>query len=155
MKSLLILACVGAFMLLSMPAVAENRIDVDLGAGVISHDPYDMLGLHFLAKNCGSCSAVARFVITLEKDLTLIGSLRLLALMPPGVSFTHTFALPIPQCVPAGMYTLCIDASIGSASDRACVSVTLDAENNVIRVEPLAPAAVEAGSWSTIKAMYH
>ena len=154
MKCLLILGCICALMLWSMPAAAESCIDVDLGASVIAHDPYDMLGLHFYAKNCGSCSAVASFKITLEKDLAVIGSMRLLALMPAGVSFTHTFPVPVPQCVPAGTYTLCIDAVIGTASDRACVSVTLDAANNVISVVPLVPVATEAGSWSTIKAIY-
>jgi hypothetical protein len=141
-------------MLWSMPAAAGSCIDVDLGASVITHDPYDMLGLYFYAKNCGSCSAVASFKITLEKDLAVIGSMRLLALMPAGVEFTHTFPVPVPQCVPSGTYTLCIDAVIGTASDRACVSVTLDAANNVISVVPLVPVATEAGSWSTIKAIY-
>jgi hypothetical protein len=154
MKLLLILVCMSMLMLWSIPAAAENCIDVDLGASVITHDPYDMLGLHFFAKNCGTCSAVARFVITLEKDLAVIGSMSLLALMPGGISFTHTFAVPVPQCVPAGMYTLCIDATIGTASDHTCVAVTLDAANNVIRIEPIAPVAAEAGSWSTIKAIY-
>jgi len=154
MKCLLILGCICALMLWSMPAAAESCIDVDLGASVIAHDPYDMLGLHFYAKNCGSCSAVATFKITLEKDLAVIGSMRLLALMPAGVEFTHTFPVPVPQCVPAGTYTLCIDAVIGTASDRACVSVTLDAANNVISVVPLVPVATEASSWSTIKAIY-
>jgi hypothetical protein len=154
MKCLLILGCICTLMLGSMPAAAESCIDVDLGASVITHDPYDMLGLYFYAKNCGSCSGVARFVISLEKDLSVLGSVGLLALMPAGVAFTHTFALPVPQCVPAGMYTLCIDATIGTASDRACVSVTLDAANNVIRVEPIAPVGTEAASWSGIKAIY-
>jgi hypothetical protein len=154
MKLLLIPVCVCALMLWSVPAAAESCVDVDLGASVITHDPYDMLGLYFYAKNCGPCSAVASLKITLEKDLAVIGSLSLLALMPGGVSFTHTFPVPVPQCVPAGTYTLCIDATIGTASDRACVSVTLDAANNVIRIEPIAPVATEAGSWSAIKAIY-
>jgi hypothetical protein len=154
MKYLLILVCVCTLMLWSLPAAAESCVDVDLGATVIAHDPYDMLGLYFYAKNCGSCSAIATFKITLERDLAVIGSMRLLALMPAGVAFSHSFALPIPQGVPAGTYTLCIDAAIGTASDRACVSVVLDAANNVISVVPLVPVGIEASSWSTIKAMY-
>ncbi len=154
MKLLLILMCVGVFALWTAPAAAAGCVDVDLGASVITHDPYDMLGLYFFAENCGPCSAVASFKLTLEKDLAVIGSMSLLALMPGGVSFTHTFPVPVPQCVPAGRYTLCIDATIGTASDRACVSVTLDAANNVIRVEPIAPVATEASSWSTIKSIY-
>jgi len=154
MKCLLILGCICTLMLWSMPAAAESCIDVDLGASFIAHDPYDMLGLYFYAKNCGSCSAVATFTITLERDLALIGRIRLLALIPAGISFTHTFVVPAPQFVPAGTYTLCIDAVIGTASDHACASVTLDAANHVIRVEPILPVGTEASSWSTIKAIY-
>jgi hypothetical protein len=154
MRHLLLLASVCALALWTAPAFADACVDVDLGATVVTHDPHDLLSLYFFAENCGPSSAVAAFTISLEKDLAPLGSIRLLALIPGGVSFTHTFTLPVSQRVPAGTYTLCIDAVIRDATDHACVSVEIDAANNVIRVVPIAPVATRESSWSAIKSIY-
>ena len=154
MRKLLVTVAILAVALWAVPAMAEDCVDVELGAQVISGDPYDILSLYFMAVNCGSEPGMVDFTVTLEKDFVEIGSAEFTCYMPAGEPFEQEIELPIPGDVPPGTYTLCVTATLGEATDSSCASITLDEANNVTSFTLYDPVGTEDSSWGAIKEMY-
>jgi len=154
MNKLLITFAALALVLWAVPAMAEDCVDVELGAQLVTGDPYDILSLYFMAVNCGSEPGMVNFTVTLEKDFMEIGTAEFVCYMPAGEPFEQELELPIPDYVPAGTYTLCVTATLGEATDTSCASITLDEENNVTSFTLYDPVGNEDSSWGEIKEMY-
>jgi len=155
MRKLLVLITVLTLAMWTIPAMAADCVDVDLGANVISSDPYDILSLYFMAVNCGTDPGMVTFDVALSKDCVEIGSVEFKCNMPAGEPFEQEIQLPITSSVPAETYTLCVTATLGSASDNACASITLDSMNNVTSFSDVtAPVANDESSWGAIKGIY-
>ena len=155
MRRLLVLITVLTLAMWTIPAMAADCVDVDLGANVISSDPYDILSLYFMVVNCGTEPGLVSFDVTLTKDFVEVGTAEFACNMPAGEPFEQEIQLPIPTSVPAGTYTLCVTATLGDASDTACASITLDEMNNVTSFSDVTgPVATDPSSWGAIKGMY-
>lgn len=155
MKRLLYVLAVFALLLPCGAAMAQDCIDVGLDASVIPGSPYNFLQLAWSVENCGTVPGRASFTFTLNRGLDLLGSVQFKAYLCAGVTYSGTLKLPVLCCIPAGTYTLCMAAELGTARDLACASIAIDEANNITAFSPIpAPIAVEPTTWGSIKAMY-
>ena len=93
------------------------------------------------------------FTVTLSVDLEEIGSMVIPVYMPAGEPCIQEIQLPITEMIPAGIYTLCIEAELGEAVDTACATITLNDEDMVTSFAPLSPTGTDEASWGAIKSL--
>lgn len=154
MKRVLISLSMLLILSASIPAHAQDCVDVELGAEVITGDPYDILSLYFSAENCGTEPGMVTFTSTLTIDLVEVGTVTFQLYMPAGEPFIQELGLPILDILPPGVYMLCITAELGTATDTACASITLGEANEVMSFSPLSPTGNEDSSWGAIKTLH-
>lgn len=142
----------------AIPALAEHCVDIELGAEVVESDPHDVLSVYFYAENCGTEPGLATFTATLEMYGVPVGTRQFRRYMRVGKAFVKELNLPIPPVVPAGTYTLCLTAELGTASDTACATVTIDDGGSILGFSnedsASAPTGYDFTSWGTIKGQF-
>lgn len=154
MKTLLFVFLLPALVAVA-PADAVSCIDVELGARPIPGDPNDYLEITWSVLNCGEAAARAYFTLTLQSGFDLLASVDFSANLSAGVPVSGKIRLPVPCCIPPGMYTLCVRGEIGAAVDKSCASIYVDEENNITAFSKiLEPIAVESSTWGSIKSLY-
>jgi hypothetical protein len=138
------------------PAVAEDCVDIKLGAGIVPGDPNDILSVGFYAENCGSEPGMATVKVFVGVDGETVGSAKFTVRVPAGIPVQQKLSLPVPQGTPPGTYTLCLAVELGSATDSACATVTIDDKGQVLGFYPheSTPWGVSTWSWGGIKAGY-
>lgn len=155
MKRMLLLVTALALVAWGIPALAADCIHVDLGAQVTDSSPLPILSLYFSTTNCGDAPGMATFTISLEQGSQSLGSGTAQLYLPADKPFTQQLQLPVVSIIPAGTYTLCVDATLGSASDSACATVTLNSSSNVISFQKVeGPAPADTETWGAVKSMY-
>jgi hypothetical protein len=156
MMKWLILTCMLILVLCGARAVAEDCIDIRLAAGIVPGEPNHILRLGFYALNCGTEPGIATCRVYVGVDSKSLGSAMFKVRMPAAEPLERRLGLPIPPGTPPGMYTLCLTADLGTASDTTCATVTIDGEGQVLGFRPHDSTAggVSTWSWGEIKAGY-
>ena len=146
---LIAILCVG-------PAVAEDCVDIMIGAEIAPGASGDVLSLYFQGGNCGSESGVAMLTATVADDGVTVGSAKRSVRIPAGVPIKRNLSLPLPPWTPAGCYTLCLEAQLGTAYDVSCATVTIGPGCELLGFYPheSTPGGVSTWSWGEIKAGY-
>ncbi len=154
MKRALILFSILMFAFISTSANADDCVDVELEAEVVSSEPYQILDIYFSLENCGTEPGVVTLTATLEYNGEEAGSAATELYMPAGEMLIKELELPLPEIVPPGEYTLCVTAELGNAVDTSCATITLDEDNNVTSFMLQSPTKTEEHSWGKIKSIY-
>jgi hypothetical protein len=155
MRLLLTALCLSILALGAGPAFAEGPIDVNLGASVTSHNPYDIFEVHCSATSLGTEPALANFTVTLWRGSEIVGTTQFDVSLAAETPYTQRLELPISVSIPADVYVLSVTGTLGSATDEARAGIILDAVNNVIAFGPPDPiVATESATWGTIKDLF-
>ena len=155
MKKVLISLSVLLAALVSMPALADDCVDIELGTELITGDPYDILALYFSVENCGTEAREVIFTISLTVDLEDVWAVTFPFTMAAGEPFVAEYLeLTVCEVAPPGEYTFCVSAEIGTAYDSACATIVIGENSEVISFIPFSPTATEESSWGSIKAMH-
>jgi hypothetical protein len=153
MRILFIALLVCVIALGSAPVCAENEISIDLRTNVVSQDP-SAYSLYCNAFNLGSTSGTVSFVTALMKDNVMVATGSSEANIPANAFCAQPIDLPTNGFVPAGMYMMCVTASLGSSSDEAVMIIWLDDLNNIVAYVEKPIVGVEQASWSSIKTLF-
>jgi hypothetical protein len=142
--------------LFAVPALAEDCVDIRLGAELVPGAHGDVLSLNFAAGNCGSESGAAQVTATAADCGETVGVMTMRVRMPAGVPIRRGIRIPLPPGTPPGCYTLCLEAQLGEAYDVSCATVTVGGGCELLGFYPHddSQGGVSALSWSEIKAGY-
>ena len=146
-----LLVCVVA--LGSVPVCAESEISIDLKTSVVSQDP-STYSLYCNAFNLGATSGSVGFVTVLMKDNVTVATGSLEANIPANGFCAQPIDLPTNGYVPAGIYMMCVTASMGPSSDEAALIIWLDDLNNIVAYVEKPIVGVEQGTWGSIKTLF-
>ncbi len=156
MSVLRALTCTVLLLSAAAGAWAADCVEVELRAEKRTDTPVDALNLFYSMSNCGEQGGLADIVVTLEKDDASVGSVSVKRFLQPEHSFSNEWELPIPPVVPPGSYRLCLEVTLGEASDSACGSIEIDEAGNVLSfaADESVESAVESRPWTAIKRSY-
>ena len=152
----LTLVSVLVVILFGVPALAEDCVDIRLGAELVPGTAGDVLELYFEGGNCGSEPGLAHFTATAAECGTIVGTLRFSVRVPAGVPIRRSIHIPLPKGTPPGCYTLCLEVELGTAYDVSCATVTIGSGCELLGFYPHddSQGGVSSRSWGEIKAEY-